>query len=64
MFGGSCGVVWCVSINRNKSSAQCYNVISPFLILLFKCHIPLEPESSVLSPQQLRFCISGFCGHL
>ena len=26
-----------------STSAECYNVLSPFLEL-FKCHIPLEPE--------------------
>ena len=27
---------------KDISSAECYNVLSPFLEL-FKCHIPLEP---------------------
>ena len=31
------------------TSAECYNVLPPFFAL-FKCHIPLEPEFSVLSP--------------
>ena len=51
------------SIYFDSSSAECNNVLSPFLEL-FKCHIPLESESIVLSPQQLRCCISGLCGHL
>ena len=46
-----------------KSSAECYNVLSPFFAL-FKCRIPLDPESSVLSPQQLRCCLSRLCGLL
>ena len=40
----------------DNASGECYNVLSPFFEL-FKCHIPLEPEYNVLSPQQLRFCI-------
>ena len=44
-------------------TALCYNVPSPFFEL-FKCDIPLEPESSVLSPQHLRKSISRLCGDL
>ena len=39
------------------SSVEYYIVISPDFER-FKCHILLEPESSVPSPQHIRSCIS------
>ena len=52
-----------LNMRPDTASAECYNVLSSFFAI-FRCHIPLESESSVLSPQQLRCCQSRLCGFL